>query len=62
MAGAPVSPTRDGTCFHFISMWGDSQTMTINKEEKPFAFFLGVNDLPNQRSIVSFKAAEHTLA
>lgn len=60
--GAQVSPTRDGACSHFISMGGVSQAVTIKKEEKPFAFFRGVNDLPNQCLIVWFKTVRHALA
>lgn len=52
MPGAAVSPTREGPAPISFPGAGEPHAMTIKKMKKPFAFFLGVNDLPNQCSIV----------
>lgn len=47
-AFSPLRPPGRGPAFIPFPCGGDSHAMTIKKVEKPFAFFLGVNDLPNQ--------------
>lgn len=56
VGAVPASPPGRGPASNSFPGGGKS-AVTIKKEEKLFAFFLGVNDLPNQHSLVSFKAA-----